>query len=98
MENWGRFMPVASPSVPRDWRRRGGGRRTGRNDRFAVGQRDGPWQDDRVTRLDSAGDLDGRRVAESDVDDLHPGSSVNRGEDELLSRALLQRCWRNYDR
>src|SRR5712691_779282 len=97
IENWVRFMPVVSASVPRDWRRRGGGRWTGSKDRLAVREGDGPRQDDHVAGLDSAGDLDGRRVAESDVDKLHSSSSVNRGEDELFSRALLQRCWRNYD-
>src|SRR5438067_4872818 len=97
MENWVRFMPVVSAAAPRDWRRRGGGRWTGSNDRLAVRQGDGPRKDDRIAGLDSACDLDGRRVAESDVDNLHPGPSVNRREDELFSRALLQRCWRNYD-
>src|SRR5216683_8263105 len=98
MENWVRFMPVVSASVPRDWRRRGGGRWTGRNDRLAVREGDGPRQDDRVAGLDSAGDLDGRRVAESDVDKLHSGSSVHRGEDELLAAALLQRRGGHDDR
>src|SRR5712691_1198059 len=91
IENWVRFMPVVSASVPRDWRRRGGGRWTGRNDRLAVRQGDGPRQDDRVAGLDPARDLNGSRVAESDVDKLHPGSSVNRGKHVLLAAALLQR-------
>jgi hypothetical protein len=83
------FMPVVSASASGDWRRCGRRRWTGRNDRFTVRQRDGPRQDDRVAGLEPAGDLDGRRVAESDVHHLHPGSSVNRGENELLAATLL---------
>src|ERR1700736_5894416 len=97
MENWVMFMPVVSASVWRDWRHRRSRWWTGGKDRFAVRQRDGPRQDDRVAGLYPAGDLDGRRVAQSDVHDLHPGSSINRGEDELLATALLQRRRRHDD-
>src|SRR5579859_5686588 len=91
MENWVMFMAVASASVARGGRHRGGRRWTGRDDRFAVRQGDGARQDDRVAGLDAAGDLDGRGVGESDVHDLHPRSSVHRGEDELLAASLLHR-------
>lgn len=61
-----------------------------RNDRNPVSDGGGPWQDDGVACLNTAGDLNHRRVGQTDLDNLQLGAIVDVGIDVLLAVALLE--------
>jgi len=61
-----------------------------RNDRNPVSDGGGPWQDDGVACQNTAGDLNHRRVGQTDLDNLQLGAIVDVGIDVLLAVALLE--------